>query len=214
MFKKLILIRHGESIWNRQNRFTGWANVELTKIGKIQAKKTGELLLKHNILPEICFTSNLNRSIDTNKIILNSMGINDIPIIKSWRLNEKHYGKLTGYHKEYDIKWKGEYFDIPPVINSFNGLDINGNKLYNPKFGESYYMTFLRVYPLWKMIIPKILNGKNPIICSHKNSIKVLIQHLENLNIKNINNIEVPNAEPIIYYFDDNMKLISKKNLK
>ena len=194
-------------------KFTGWANVGLTEKGKHQAKESGKIILKNNIIPKVTFTSTLIRSIDTNKIIIEEVGKN-IPTITNWRLNEKHYGKLTGYRRDIDYKWSGGYFDIPPLINSFKEIDLLYNKEYSPDYGESYYMTFLRIYPLWKQIIPKIINNDNPLICAHKNSIKVLIQHIEKINIENINEIDVPNAKPIVYYFDDNMNFISKKFLK
>tara|TARA_A100001015_G_C15010320_1_gene722753 strand:- start:1768 stop:2412 length:645 start_codon:yes stop_codon:yes gene_type:complete len=213
MSKKLILIRHGESLWNLKNIYTGWANPPLTNLGIKQAFTSGKLLFENNIIPDITFTSSQKRSIDTNLVILKTLGIYDNTIrIESWRLNERHYGKLTGLNKD-KIKWKGEYFDVPPVINNKFDLNILINDSYNPRFGESYYMTYLRLIPIWEFIIPFIKNNCNPIICSHKNTIKSLMLHIESLNKDEINNIEVPNASPIVYYFDDNLNFVSKKIL-
>lgn len=210
MAKKLILVRHGESVWNYQNKFTGWADINLTKYGEKQAIETGGILLKNNIIPKVTFTSTLRRSINTNDLILKQFNNSDIKTIKSWRLNEKHYGKLTGYIRNKDIKWKGEYFDIPPIISSLKDIDYNINKYYNPIFGESYYMTWLRLFPIWKLIYLDILNNNIPMVCAHKNSLKVIITYLENRDVSKINNIDIPNAQPIIYEFDKNMNIIKK----
>ena len=215
MSKKLILVRHGESIWNYQNKFTGWANIGLTELGKRQAINSGEILLRNNMIPTISYTSGLKRSIDTNQLILDQINTNTrIPVIESWRLNEKHYGKLTGYVRDLDIKWKGAYFETPPIVNSIKDIEIIKYADYNPEYGESYYMTFLRVQPFWNKIQKEIYNNKIPLVCGHKNSLKVLMQHIEKSNFELINDMDVPNAEPIIYFFDDNMNFVSKKYLK
>ena len=215
MSKKLILIRHGESLWNYQKKFTGWANIGLTRLGEEQAVNCGKILLKKNILPLISYTSTLKRSINTNSLILNEIGLtNKISVINSWRLNEKHYGKITGYTRDKDIKWKGNYFDIPPFVNSLKDFEILKHADYNPVFGESYYMTFLRVLPLWNEIKPQIINNQIPLICAHNNSLKVLIQYIEKTKLESINDIYIPNAKPLIYFFDDKMNFIRKKFLE
>jgi 2,3-bisphosphoglycerate-dependent phosphoglycerate mutase len=213
MSKKLIIVRHGESLWNYQNKFTGWADIELTELGRKQAINSGKILLKNNIFPTISYTSDLIRSIDTNHLLLKQLNLIDkINVINSWRLNEKHYGKLTGYTN--DIKWKGNYFETPPILKSIKGIDIVKNIEYNPIYGESYYMTFLRVFPLWNEIQLKVNNNEIPMLCAHKNSLKVLMQHIEKSKLELINEIDVPNAKPLIYFFDDNMNFVNKKYLE
>jgi len=214
MSKRLILIRHGESLWNYENRFAGWANVPLTNLGIEQSKKAGSLLLRHNIIPEVSYTSIQKRSIDTNKFILKEMKIyNKIKIKNSWRLNERHYGKITGLHRE-NLKWKGDYFDVPPNIRNSLKYESVYNNNYNPEFGESYYMTYLRVIPIWNTIKANFLNNNTILVCSHKNTIKVLIRHLENLKEDKINNIEVENCLPHIYNFNGDLSIVNKLILK
>ena len=209
MSKKLILVRHAESVWNLENKFAGWADISLTKTGIEESIKTGIILKNNNLIPKVGFASIQKRSIDTAKIILNQMNLGKISLNQDWRLNERHYGKLTGYNRN-DIKWKGEYFDIPPNIKPINNLNIVDVNNYNPEFGESYYMTKLRILPFWNSIINNILNNDSPMICAHKNSLKVLINHIENIDEKYINKIEVSNCVPIVYNFDKNMKIIDK----
>ena len=219
MCKKLILIRHGESLWNYQKKYTGWANINLTKKGKEDAEEAGRILYRNNIIPTVSYTSILNRSINTNNIILNTLNIYDrksainIPIIKSWRLNEKHYGNLTGRLRPVGDKWIGNYFETPPISDSLNNLQIVTHDSYNPIYGESYYMTYLRVYPKLKLIMNSMTHNNMPLICAHKNSLRVIIQHLEKIDINKIDTIDVPNAIPIIYKFDNDFNIISKSIL-
>jgi len=219
MCKKLILIRHGESLWNYQKKYTGWANINLTKKGKEEAEEAGHILYENNIIPTVSYTSILNRSIDTNNIILNTLNIYDskstinIPIIKSWRLNEKHYGNLTGHLRPIEDKWIGNYFETPPISNSLNNLQMVTHDSYNPIYGESYYMTYLRVYPKLNLIMNSMTHNNMPLICAHKNSLRVIIQHIEKIDIDKIDTIDVPNAIPIIYKFDNDFNIISKSIL-
>ncbi len=220
MCRKLILIRHGESLWNYQKKYTGWFNSNLTKKGEKEAEKAGYILHKNNIIPTISYTSILNRSIDTNNIILDTLNTYDrksainIPIIKSWRLNEKHYGNLTGQLRPIGDKWIGNYFDTPPISDSLNNLQMVTNNRYNPIYGESYYMTYLRVYPILNHIMNSITHNNIPLICAHKNSLRVIIQHLEKIDIHKIDTIDVPNAIPIVYKFDNQFNIISKNILQ
>ena len=219
MCKKLILIRHGESLWNYQKKYTGWANINLTKKGKEEAEEAGRILYRNNIIPTVSYTSILNRSIDTNNIILNTLNIYDrksainIPIIKSWRLNEKHYGNLTGRLRPVGYKWIGNYFDTPPISDSLNNLQMVTHDSYNPIYGESYYMTYLRVYPKLNLIMNSMTHNNIPLICAHKNSLRVIIQHIEKIDIDKIDTIDVPNAIPIVYKFDNDFNIISKSVL-
>ena len=214
MNKRLILVRHGESLWNYEKRFAGWANVPLTNLGIEQSKKAGSLLLQHNIIPEISFTSIQKRSIDTNKFILKKMKINNkIKIKNSWRLNERHYGKITGLYRD-KLQWKGNYFDVPPNIRNSLKYEAVYTDQYNPELGESYYMTYLRVIPIWNTIRANFINNNTILVCSHKNTIKVLIRHIENLKEEDINNIEVENCLPNIYNFNEDLSLVDKLILK
>ena len=205
MSKKLILIRHGESIWNYENRFTGWANIGLTNLGTYQANNAAKILKTYNIVPQIAFTSQLKRSIDTNKIILNNLELK-IPIYHTWRLNEKHYGKITGYNRD-ELKWKGNFFEIPPIIKEKGNIKIIKNSEYNPNFGESYYMTYLRMVPFANVILNY---NQDILICAHKNSLKVLIKYIENLDNDETQHLDIPNSVPIIYTFNNNLKLKDK----
>ena len=208
--KRLILIRHGESIWNLNNKYTGWVDVPLTKLGENQSKIAGYIMKENNIIPGISYTSVQKRCLDTNDIILKEMNIhNKISTIKSWRLNERHYGKLTG-HDRGDIKWKGDFFDIPPLVEEIDNINISKQPDYYPEYGESYYMTYVRFLPLWNSIYNDILNNRSPMICSHKNTLKIITKHLECINNNDVKNIDIPNSVPIIYHFDNNMNVIDK----
>lgn len=212
MSKKLIIIRHGESIWNNKKIYTGWANIPLTEKGIKQMKHTGLLLKKNNIIPSIAYHSMQRRSIDSNNILIDNMNIN-INSIASWRLNERHYGILTG-HSKNKINWKGSYFDIPNTteLKKIN-VNMNESNVYNPFFGESYYMTEIRLIPILNEIKLKLLTeNHNILICAHKNILRVLIRNIENINMEHVNHIHIPNATPIIYSFDNNMNII-KKNI-
>tara|TARA_B100001093_G_C26831965_1_gene1016565 strand:+ start:310 stop:951 length:642 start_codon:yes stop_codon:yes gene_type:complete len=209
MSKKLILIRHGESLWNLENRYTGWAEVPLTLLGINQSKKIGNKLILNNLIPNKTYTSMQKRCIDTNDLILKEIG-NTSKIKKeiTWRLNERHYGKLTGKVKT-DVKWKGDFFETPPLIkneNNFNMIKVNN---YNPIYGESYYMTYLRVVPIWNLIINDFQTIDTILICSHKNALKMLVKFIENKKINELDYIEVNNCQPIVYDFDKNLKLIN-----
>tara|TARA_Y100000389_G_C17253372_1_gene409262 strand:- start:110 stop:748 length:639 start_codon:yes stop_codon:yes gene_type:complete len=209
MAKRLIIIRHGESIWNYSRKYTGWVDVPLTNKGIKESKIVGEKLIKNKIIPTISYTSELIRSIDSNKIILDRMNL-EIETIQSWRLNERHYGLLSGYDRT-NLKWQGKYFDLPPIINKIENLNMYKIDDYNPIYGESYYMTYIRLKPIWNnYIIRDILNNRVPIICAHKNSLKVLVQLIENLSLKEVPDIQIENSIPIIYEFDDNMNVMKK----
>lgn len=216
MTNKLILIRHGESMWNHANLFTGWADVALTPKGVDESVQAGKILQYKGYIPQISYTSELQRSIHTNKLITNEIqryGITSgIDTFSSWRLNERHYGKLTGHNREKKI-WKGGYFEVPPNITPVQNLNICPETEYNPVYGESFYMTFLRIMPLWNTIQLHIQEGKTPLICSHKNTLRVLMQHIENLDHNNIRDIDIPNATPIVYEFDNNLQVVNKQVL-
>lgn len=211
MYKRLILLRHGESIWNFQNRYAGWADIPLTLLGIEQSKKVGKKLSSNNIIPEITYTSCQKRSIDTNDLLLNEVGINfNIKKKKTWRLNERHYGQLTGNFKN-EITWKGNYFDIPPIVDSHITCNMISNSSYNPEYGESYYMTNLRVTPVWNLIRKDFKKLNTILICSHKNTLKMLMMNIEKCNYDDFDSIRINNCQPIIYFFDNKLNFIKKQ---
>ena len=207
--RRVILVRHGESLWNKYHRYTGWANIPLTEQGKYEAKNAGMQLKLHGITPTISFSSTLERSVETNTIIFDEMG-SDIPVYKEWRLNERHYGKLTG-HDRNTIPWVGGYFDLPPT-NVESGMNVSNvsPRTYDPIFGESYYMTLLRIRPFLQEVNELMRKEEVPMLCSHRNTLRVIIKEIEHLSNEKVPYIDVPNATPIIYDFDDNMNVVRK----
>ncbi len=196
---KLVLVRHGQSFWNLQNRFTGWVDVPLTEKGKEEAFKAGELL--KDIRFQVAYTSDLSRAQDTLKIILEVIGLN-IPVIKNQALNERDYGDLTGlnkdrarekYGKEIVHLWRRS-FDIPP-----------------PK-GESLKDTAARTIPfLERAILGDIAIGNNVLVVAHGNSNRSIVMHLENLGPEEIVKVELPTGQPIVYDLDENGKVLNKE---
>jgi 2,3-bisphosphoglycerate-dependent phosphoglycerate mutase len=215
--RTIILVRHGESLWNLSNNYTGWADIGLTQLGLAQAKYAGTLIKENSFNPEVIYTSDLVRCVYSSQLIKENIN-KDIPIINNWRLNEKHYGMLTGYVKDKKLYPNEDYFSIPPIIAQYPMIDrlINSNSYkecsYYPMYGESYYMTKLRLLPIMNLI--KNSNNKCIIICSHKNTMRVIIQMLEKLRNKEILKLSVPNSKPIVYTLNNNLtKLIDKKIL-
>ena len=215
--KTIILVRHGESLWNLSKNYTGWADIGLTQLGLAQAKHAGTLIKENRFNPEVIYTSDLVRCVYSSQLIKENIN-KDIPIINNWRLNEKHYGMLTGYIKDKKLYPNEDYFSIPPIIAQYPMIDrlMNSNSYkecsYYPMYGESYYMTKLRLLPIMNLI--KNSNNKCIIICSHKNTMRVIIQMLEKLRNKEILKLTVPNSKPIVYTLNNNLtKLIDKKIL-
>ncbi len=196
---KLVLVRHGQSFWNLQNRFTGWVDVPLTEKGKEEAFKAGELL--KDIRFQVAYTSDLSRAQDTLKIILEVIGLN-IPVIKNQALNERDYGDLTGlnkdrarekYGKEIVHLWRRSY-DIPPPN------------------GESLKDTAARTIPfLERAILGDIAIGNNVLVVAHGNSNRSIVMHLENLGPDEIVKVELPTGQPIVYDLDENGKVLNKE---
>lgn len=222
---KLIITRHGQSIWNKLNKFTGWSNIELTNEGIEKSKKLSKKLIKYNYIPNKIYTSNLIRSIQTSEIIKNNIqNNNNIDIVKSWRLNERHYGILEGLNRDYANKIYGnktissirkKYYYMPYIINNQPIIDhniINNNQ--NLMMGESINMVYKRLLPLWdEQIKTDILRNNNLLIVSHKNTIKALMKIIEELNINEIENLDIQNSELIVYNFDNQLRLLNKEIL-
>lgn len=226
---KLVLVRHGQSMWNLQNKFTGWTDVELSPLGIEEAKNAGKILKDNNFTFDLAYTSVLKRAEDTLKYILDEMEEN-IEIRRSWRLNERLYGALQGLNKDETREKYGEEqvqlwrrsADVKPPALSENderypGNDIkykDVNKEYLPKT-EKLLDTIDRVVIYWKEeIMKELLNNKKVIVVAHGNSLRGLIKYLDNLTNEEIIKVEVPTGIPLIYELDDNLKPIKSYYLK
>ena len=222
---KLIAIRHGQSIWNAENRFTGWVDIDLSEKGKEEAKKSGELLKKLNLNFDICFTSYLKRAINTLEIVLEVLGKNN-EYRKAWELNERHYGALTGLNKAEMKKKLGEdqfkryrrSWDIPPPnLDKDSKYSSQNDPLYkglkNIPNSESLKNTYERVVPYFERNIEKHLSeDKNIILSAHGNTIRALGKKIFNISDKSINLLEIPTGNPLVINFEKN-KIVKCKYL-
>jgi 2,3-bisphosphoglycerate-dependent phosphoglycerate mutase len=221
---KIVLIRHGESTWNKENRFTGWTDVDLTEKGRNEAKNAGELMKAEGFTFDLAFTSTLKRAIRTLWIASDVMDLLWIPVIKSWTLNERHYGALQGLdksetaakHGEEQVKiWRRSY-DIPPpaleISDTRHPVNEAKYKNVNPQLlpaTESLKETVARAVPFWETnIIPEIKNGKKIIIAAHGNSLRALVKYLDNVSEKDILELNIPTGTPLVYELDSNLKPI------
>ena len=223
---KLIAIRHGQSTWNAENRFTGWVDVDLSEKGVQEAEKSGKLLQKLNINFDICFTSYLKRAINTLEIVLKVLG-KDNKYTKAWELNERHYGSLTGLNKAQTKKKIGEEqfkkyrrsWDIPPPkLDKDSEYNSQKDPLYkglkNIPSTESLKNTYDRVVPYFEKNIEKHLKeNKNIILSAHGNTIRALGKKIFNVSDKNINLLEIPTGNPLVIQFDNSGKFLSAKYL-
>lgn len=223
--KKLVLLRHGESIWNQENRFTGWTDVDLTSKGITEAKNAGRTLKENNFSFDIAYTSLLKRAIRTLWIALDEMDQMWTPIELNWRLNERHYGALQGLNKaetarqygdEQVLIWRRSYDIRPPSIAAnderYPGFDLRYRNLSpdNIPVAESLKDTVARFLPYWdQTIAPQITAGKKVIIAAHGNSLRALIKHLDNISDQDILNCNIPTGIPLVYELNDNLKPIS-----
>jgi 2,3-bisphosphoglycerate-dependent phosphoglycerate mutase len=216
---KLILIRHGQSQWNLENRFTGWWDVDVTDQGVAEAKAAGQLMKAKGITPDICFTSVQSRAIKTLNIALEEMGRLWLPVTKNWQLNERHYGGLTGLdkaetaakHGDDQVKIWRRSFDIPPPpLEAGSAYDL----LADPRYAgiaipntESLKDTIARVLPYWESaIVPELKAGKTVLISAHGNSLRALVKHLSGISDDDITGLEIPTGQPIVYELDDTLK--------
>jgi len=220
--KQLVLIRHGESSWNLENRFTGWADVDLTPKGEQQAIEAGQKLKAQGFNFDIAYTSVLKRAIKTLWHVQEQMDLMWIPTVHSWRLNERHYGALAGLNKaetadKYGAEqvhiWRRSYDVAPPLLgendprNSFS--DPRYAKLSSEEIprGECLKDNVQRVLPLWNdSIAPALKSDKKIVISAHGNSIRSLIKYIDQVSDSDIMEINIPNGQPLIYEFDDNLK--------
>ncbi|MFH0739482.1 MAG: 2,3-bisphosphoglycerate-dependent phosphoglycerate mutase [bacterium] len=202
---KLVLLRHGESLWNKENVFTGWTDIELSDFGCLQAKKAGALLKEKGFIFDMAFTSVLKRATQTLEIVLKEMGLDSVVIIeRSSCLNERHYGALQGINKKDVV----EKFGLEQFIIWRRGYKVR------PPNGESLEDVFLRVVPYFhEKIAPAVLEKKNVLIVAHGNSLRALIKMLDNISDKDIEKLEVPTGVPIIYELDKDLKPIAFSKL-
>ena len=226
---KLVLIRHGESTWNKENRFTGWQDVDLSDKGRAEALQSGQTLKQLKYEFDLSFTSVLKRAIRTHWIVLDEMDLLWTPVIRDWRLNERHYGALQGLdkaetaarHGEAQVKiWRRSYDTPPPKMEMSDPRHPFHDPRYrniNPTLlpsGESLKDTVTRFLPLWTQeISAQILRGQRILIVAHGNSLRALIQHLENLTPEQIMEVNVPTGIPFEYELDAQLKVIGKKYL-
>ena len=219
----LILVRHGQSEWNLENRFTGWVDVDLAPNGKLEACKAGELIKEQKIKTNYFFTSYQKRSINTLQLILNTLRIKDIKVVKAWQLNERHYGSLTGLNKDEMKKKLGEKkvhefrrsWNIAPdplsKNNPYHPINIEAYKNIPPKNipdTESLKDTYERVLPYFKKeILSKLEDNKNIIISAHGNSLRAICKYLFKLNEDNITKLEIPTGNPLFISFNDKHKI-------
>ena len=220
---KLVIIRHGESIWNKENIFNGWIDTPLSEKGIEQAKKAGTVLKEKGFSFDIAFTSLLERASNTLNLILKEMNLS-IPVEKSWRLNERHYGALQGENKDEMRKkygteqvetWRRSYNVRPPEKKEERELGYKEVKEGEVPLTESLEDTEKRLLPYWQdSIIPQIKEGKRIIISAHGNSIRALIKNIEGLSEKEIVKVEIPTGVPLVYELDENLKPVNKYYLK
>ncbi|MFT9307555.1 MAG: phosphoglyceromutase, partial [Bifidobacterium sp.] len=220
----LVLLRHGQSAWNKTNQFTGWVDVPLTEQGVEEAKNGGELLAKRGVLPDIVFTSLLRRAINTANYALDAADRLWIPVKRNWRLNERHYGALQGkdktqirekYGDEQFMTWRRSYGTPPPEIDADDEFSQEGDPRYAgepvPK-AEALSNVVERVTPYWNdEIIPELKSGKTVLIAAHGNSLRAIVKMLDNLSEEEISKVNIPTAIPLLYELDDDFKPIKPR---
>jgi 2,3-bisphosphoglycerate-dependent phosphoglycerate mutase len=219
---KLVLLRHGESIWNKDNLFTGWADVDLSEQGKVEASKAGELLKNEGFSFDIAFSSVLKRAIRTLWITLDVLDLMWIPIEHSWRLNERHYGALQGlnkaetaakYGEEQVLIWRRSYNVRPPALGEsdsrYPGRDprYQGLSASELPLSECLEDTVRRFLPYWHQnIVPVIRSGKKTIITAHGNSLRALVKYLDGISDQDILALNIPTGVPLVYELDEHLR--------
>ena len=224
---KLVLLRHGESTWNRENRFTGWTDVDLSERGRQEAQEAGRLLKEGGYLFDSAFTSVLKRAIRTLWYSLDALDLMWIPVEKSWRLNERHYGRLQGLNKaetaerhgEDQVKiWRRSYDIPPPPLTP----DDDRHPSHDPRYAqldptdlplaESLKDTVARFLPFWESdIAPAIQRGERVLVTAHGNSLRALVKYLDNVSDDDIVELNIPTGIPLVYELDDNLKPIKPR---
>ncbi len=222
---KLVLVRHGESEWNKKNLFTGWMDVDLSEKGHEEAKAAGQLLKAEGYDFDVCYTSYLKRAIHTLNHILDEMDRAWLPVVKTWKLNERHYGALQGLNKSETAEKYGEEqvkiwrrsFDIkPPVLDENDDRSAKKQPMYRDvdrallPDNESLETTIERAVPYFEEVIKKDMEaGKRVIIAAHGNSLRALVKYFDGLSNDEIINVNIPTGTPLVYEFDDNFKVVN-----
>ncbi|MBR3367792.1 MAG: 2,3-diphosphoglycerate-dependent phosphoglycerate mutase [Lachnospiraceae bacterium] len=222
---KLVLIRHGESEWNKLNLFTGWTDVDLSDKGREEAKAAGQLLKAEGYDFDVCYTSYLKRAIHTLNYVLDEMDRAWLPVIKSWKLNERHYGALQGLNKsetaekygEEQVKiWRRSFDITPPALTPDDERAAGNQAMYRNvdpadlPLTESLAITIERAVPYFEEVIKKDMQaGKRVVIAAHGNSLRALVKYFDNISDEDIIGVNIPTGSPLVYEFDDNFKAIN-----
>lgn len=221
---KLVLVRHGQSTWNLENRFTGWTDVDLTELGKTEALEAGKLLKDGGYDFDIAYTSVLKRAIKTLGIVQDVMDLDWLPVIRAWQLNERHYGSLQGLNKaetaekfgEAQVKvWRRSYDVPPPALESDDSRHPRFDRRYASltpgqlPATESLKITLERVLPYWNSTLaPEIQSGKRLLVVAHGNSIRAMVKYLDNISEAEITELNIPTGLPLVYELDKELKPI------
>lgn len=222
----LALIRHGQSQWNLENRFTGWWDADLTEKGEAEAKQAGQLLREAGFAPRQAFSSLQTRAIRTLWLTLTEMGLVWLPVEKHWRLNERHYGGLTGLDKKETAEkhgdeqvhvWRRSYDTPPPLLEKGSKYDLSSDPRYagiDIPQTESLKLTLERVLPFWhEAIAPVLTSGTDTVIAAHGNSLRALVKHLFNVPDETITGVEIPTGNPLLIELDASLKPVSARYL-
>jgi 2,3-bisphosphoglycerate-dependent phosphoglycerate mutase len=221
---KLVLVRHGQSTWNLENRFTGWTDVDLTDLGRSEAAEAGTLLKEAGYDFDIAYTSVLKRAIKTLGIVQDVMDLNWLPVVRAWQLNERHYGSLQGLNKaetaekfgEDQVKiWRRSYDISPPALD----LDDSRHPRFDRRYAsltpeqlpatESLKITLERVLPYWdSTLAPEIKSGRRVLVVAHGNSIRAMVKYLDNVSEAEITELNIPTGLPLVYELDADLKPI------
>ncbi len=220
--KKLALLRHGESVWNQENRFTGWTDVDLAEKGMNEAREAGRLLREQGFVFDLAYTSVLKRAIRTLWLALDQMDLLWIPVTKSWRLNERHYGALQGLNKaetaakygdEQVLVWRRSYDIPPPPLDKADSRHPGQDPRYTGLSAQELPLTeclkdtVARFLPYWlETIAPQVKAGKRVIITAHGNSLRALVKYLDNIGDQEIVGLNIPTGIPLVYELDDDLK--------
>ena len=229
MSYRLVLLRHGQSTWNQENLFTGWTDVGLTTLGEDEARASGRLVVEEGLRPDILHTSVLVRAIRTAEIALEEMGLQYLPVRRSWRLNERHYGALQGLDKketaalhgsEQVLLWRRSYDVPPPALEP----DDDRHPSHDPRYAnlapdllpatECLADVVTRMLPYWHdVIVPDLRAGMTPLVVAHGNSMRALVKHLDGISEQEIVDLNIPTGVPLVYEFDSDLQPQSNRYL-
>ena len=229
MSHKLVLLRHGQSVWNLENLFTGWTDVGLTDQGETEARTAGRLMAEEGLHPDIMFTSVLKRAVDTADLALEEAGWTEVPTVRTWRLNERHYGDLQGLDKketaskhgdEQVLLWRRSYDVRPPGLEPDDPRHPGNDDLYADVAPEDLPATEAlsdvvdRMLPYWsEAIVPELRAGKTVLIVAHGNSLRALVKHLDGLSEQQVVDLNIPTGIPLLYELDDDLVPIESRYL-